>query len=192
MILDYTDNLQIKDHTKYLNEINQLVYLKQGLCLLFNEVKQLEYKLQKEPYSTIGFGNIPGLEWIPWGLLTCYFHWYSVSLCNYVKLVGWIFADANQNISPKDLAKKYMEEVLPEVYIWRHKVGAHYAKSDKRKDLENEMLSTMLQITIDQDRFYAGQWKSIVTVNDNVYESEFKPWSLTKIHETMVNRFGWE
>ncbi len=62
------------------------------------------------------------MKGIPQDLVACYFHWYAVTVCNYAKLVGWL---ANDGDSIK--AREYMERVLPQVYLWRHKVAAHFA-----------------------------------------------------------------
>ena len=53
-----------------------------------------------------------------------YFHWYSISACQYVRTVGAI-AYLQDNSRPKPL--EYVNSVIPEVKAYRDKVGAHYA-----------------------------------------------------------------
>ena len=53
----------------------------------------------------------------------------AVTGATYVKMVGWLAHDGDST-----RAREYMEHVLPEVHLWRHKVAAHFAIIDPRKD----------------------------------------------------------
>ena len=133
MILDYVDNLELSDNDrdKFHNELRSLSYLSVGLSYLAHQVRSVEKEvLERLPESSSHFiyGDAPDLEGVPQDLVACSFHWYSVSAYNYVLLVGWLTQGRTY-----DLAKQYVESVIPEVYGWRNKVGAHFARAYPRE-----------------------------------------------------------
>ena len=73
--------------------------------------------------------TVPDWRMCPQDLVACAFHWYSVTVCNYALLVGWILNDGSSK-----KAKKYQKSVLENVLLWRNKVGAHFAQADPLKD----------------------------------------------------------
>ena len=93
MILDYVDRLELQDEDleRYFNEIRSLNYLSQGLSFLDAQVQKIEAtvieKLPKNLQVSV-FGHHPDLAEVPQDLIACAFHWYSVTACNYVKLIG--------------------------------------------------------------------------------------------------------
>ena len=134
MIIDHIDNMEISDEVveQHFNEIRSLNYLATGLGFLNAQVQMIEAKVTArlpEDQIVSMFGNAPELEGIPQDLVACAFHWYSVTACNYVKLVGWLSHGGNS-----DHASKYLQRVIPEVYLWRNKVGAHFARIDPHKE----------------------------------------------------------
>ncbi|MEA3224911.1 MAG: hypothetical protein U9Q07_03100, partial [Planctomycetota bacterium] len=76
------------------------------------------------------FGNLPEFEGLPMGLLTCTFHWYAISACQYVRTVG-VIAKAHAPERLKPIA--YVESIIPEVKIFRDKVAAHFAWASQNK-----------------------------------------------------------
>ncbi len=134
MIIDHIDNLELQDEVveQHFNEIGSLQYLSTGLNFLNAQVQKIEAEViarLPDDQIVIMAGNAPELEGIPQDLVACAFHWYSVTACNYVKLVGWLThgGDSHQ-------AGEYLRRVLPEVYVWRNKVGAHFARIDPHKE----------------------------------------------------------
>ena len=116
---------------RYSNELRALEYLSTGLNFLNTQVSEIEAEVISRNEGVIfeGYGNSPGLEDVPQDLVACAFHWYSVTVCNYALLVGWILNDGSSK-----KAKKYQKSVLENVLLWRNKVGAHFAQADPLKD----------------------------------------------------------
>jgi len=192
IILDYIENRVLDNQleSKYFNELHSLQYLSEGLWFLYNQVE----KLEKLASDNIGndkksfiYGNAPQLATIPQGLVACAFHWYSVSVCNYVRLVGWL---GNDN-DPKK-ATSYVQHVLPEVYRWRNKVGAHFAITDPRDDdtEADKKMSTMFPPSFEENAFYASSL--ILTLKSKGKSSTSRQdmrWSLTKTHQNLIPRY---
>jgi len=133
------------------------------------------------------FGNAPQLHGIPQHLVACAFHWYSVTACNYVRLVGWL-------VNGGDTAKatEYLKHVLPEVYVWRNKVGAHFARTFPRgKDTPADLAkSVMFPISFDDDAFYAGSLVLVMTSKGQRSSSrKDMRWSLTHTHQQLSTRY---
>ena len=91
-ILDHIDNITVEGDpfAEPANEYYALLCLQSGLELLYRQaikwdqiaLKQLDPKKQ---YTILG--NSPLLSGIPYPLLTCAFHWYSISACQYVRTI---------------------------------------------------------------------------------------------------------
>ena len=112
MIIDYVDNLELSDEAaeQYFNELRSLDYLSTGLNFLNAQVQRIESEFRGSLDSdgmVRMFGNAPQLEGMSQNLVACAFHWYSVTACNYVKLVGWL---ANEGDATK--AAEYLKHVF--------------------------------------------------------------------------------
>ncbi len=192
VIIDYIENLQLTDdeESKHFNELRSLNYLAQGLWFLRDQVHNIEAQISsrvdKNKRVRI-FGNAPEMKGIPQDLVACAFHWYAVSACNYVKMVGWL---ANNGDSTR--ARGYMEHVLPQIYLWRHKVAAHFAMIDPRKDDNAADLakSVMFPISFDDAAFYASSL--ILTQSSGGKSSTSRQdmrWSLSHTHRRLITRY---
>ena len=158
MILDHVDGLEINsdDLDRNSNELGSLNYLSAGLHYLNAQVQNIETEVLArlpENQVTYVYGNDPTLEGIPQGLVACAFHWYSVTACNYVKLVGWLGSGGDTGE-----ARAYLQRVAPEVMLWRNKVGAHFARTSPRPDdtPADLAMSVMFPVSFYDDAFYAG------------------------------------
>ena len=188
MIIDRVDNLEIPDEEEkqYFNELRSLEYLTKGLNFLNAQVQQFEAEisgsLEKDKIVHM-YGNAPALEGIPQDLVACAFHWYSVTACNYVRLVGWL---ANGGDTSK--ATKYLQYVLPEVRVWRNKVGAHFARIDPRpEDTPADLTkSVMFPISFDDNAFYADSL--LLTIEGSSSRRDMR-WSLTHTHDLLSARY---
>jgi len=131
-VIDHIANLKLSDEQEkgQFNELRSLAYLATGLRFLYEQVQSVEAevikRLPKDKRISI-FGDAPEMQGINQDLVACAFHWYAVTVCNYVKMVGWLANNGNSSG-----ARDYMQCVLPQVYLWRHKVAAHFALIDPR------------------------------------------------------------
>lgn len=192
MMLDYIDKLQLSgdEANRYRNELRSLSYLSKGLHYLYGQVKSSEATVSSRlnPKMLVSMsGNAPQLQNIPQGLVACAFHWYSVSACNYVRLVGWL-------VNGGDTAKAtgYLKRVLPQVYVWRNKVGAHFARTDpKKEDTSADLVkSVMFPISFDDDAFYASSHVLVMTRGGQKSSSrKDMRWSLTHTYQELASRY---
>jgi hypothetical protein len=80
---------------------------------------------------------------------------------------------------------------LSEVLKWRHKVSAHFALTDPRKDDNIATLEASVIDPVDfvNDRFRTGVMIYSKGTDDINQESEIPSWSLTETFEILINRF---
>lgn len=174
----------------YTNELNSLNYLAQGLGVLYSQTKKLEDQVSRSIASgtnTFIFGNHPVLQDVPMGLVACFFHWYAVSICNYVKMVGWLGTHGNH-----ENTNQYLTDVLPSVKKWRDKVGAHFAVVSPREDDSPADLASSVMFPIS---FFAGNFQtavlriSMTRKGKGSTSRDDMQWSLTKVHEALSERY---
>lgn len=187
---DRIDNRALPDRlrTNQTNALNSLRYLAEGLSWLAHSVSEQEQtllrRLPAEKRMTI-WGNHPLLRDVPIGLLACAFHWYAVSACNFVRLAGWL-----TNGGDDAAALDYLKAVLPDVKVWRDKVGAHFAIAGPLpKDSQADLMSSVLfPIGWDDDCFVAAPM-NLVVGGRNPSASSLQKWSVTRTHAALQSRF---
>lgn len=164
MLSDHVEQLEISEEeaARHPNELRSLERLTTGLNHLHVQVSAMEGSIRQAlPEDRVMhiFGNAPMLEGIPQDLVACFFHWYSVTACSYVQLAGWL-----GNGEDTEKAKNYLQKVLPEVSMWRNKVGAHFALVDPKetgvnKDSAADLAkSVMPPIAFLDDAFYTDSF----------------------------------
>ena len=193
MIIDYIDNLELQSDEveQYFNELRSLQYLSNGLSFLNDQVQGIEAivngRLDNDQVFEI-HGNAPQLSGVPQELIACAFHWYSVTVCNYVRLVGWLVSGGNTAES-----REYLKRVLPEVYLWRNKVGAHFARIDPKEKVDppaDLAMSVMFPVSFYDDAFYANRLRLTITSKGQTSASrQDMSWSLTHTHEQLSSRY---
>lgn len=192
MIIDHVDRLELGQEAEgeYANELNSLAYLSDGLWFLYRNVRGIEDKivdlLGKDVQCSF-VGSPPGFEWIPQGLVACSFHWYAVSLCNYLRLVSWLAYGQKPSG-----AGAYAQRVAPNVVAWRHKVGAHFARTDPHPEDEAATLSAsvMFPVGFEDDAFVAHPFTLVK--GDSGGQSTSRDdmrWSLTHTHSALAERY---
>ena len=212
MILDYVEKLELPDNLKpkFFNKLQSLKHLQQGLHLLYVNTRAIEQKAKKQVNSgawleslppevqksfkgkdtrVLAAGNYPFLKGLCQDIVYCFFQWYSVSACNYVRLVGWILKRIDSN-RPKPW--QYVDSVIPDVRWFRDKIAAHFARAGKHKeDTEADRIaSIMYQLGFDNGRFYAPFWRTTIRRSGKKSSSTNKqPWSLTETHEKLTVRY---
>lgn len=187
LVIDHLDQLILSDDEarQRANELNALRHLAQGLTFLADQVKKIEdrYRERLDPKRVaFHFGNVPGFEWVPRGLLACSFHWYAVSACNYARMVGWL---ANGD-DPKKTAQ-YVERVLPSVRLWRNKVAAYFAQTDPRpEDTAADLVASLMPPSFVDDAFAASALR--ISLKRTSSRTDMQ-WKLTHVHRDLVDRY---
>ena len=195
-ILDHIDNFSVSGDvfSEPANEYWALICLKEGLRFLNHQVAKCE-EIVKQRYDPSKikltcFGNDTLLANVPQHLLTCWFHWYAISACQYVRTIGMI-----EHKGEYSKIDNYVKKVIPEVLSFRNKVAAHFAwttrprKKDKN-DKAERMISIMPPLTFDNDSFFAGSMTLTNTSSGKTTSSEaIQPWSVTKTHECLCRRY---
>lgn len=192
--LDYIDEIRVHGDvfSEPANEYWALVSLRYGLNFLYRQAARCNEAIGQRlnpKVKCMVSGNDPILAGVPQGLLTCTFHWYAISACQYVKTVGAIaYRQANTRPLPND----YVKAVIPNVLVFRDKVAAHFAWTMKHS-CDNEAdrkISIMPQLTFNDDSFYVGVWKvSTRTAGETTTSDEIRSWSITKVHARMCKRY---
>ncbi len=187
MMLDHIDKLELSGDAadKYGNELRPLSYLSEGLYYLYKQVKGIEVTVAPKPNPKMRvsiFGNEPQK-----GLVVCAFHWYAVTICNYVRLIGWLTHGED-----KHQATEYVKRVIPAVYLWRNKVAAHFSITDPQKEDTPADLakSVMSLISFDDDAYFADSLTLSMRRKGTTSTSrQDMRWSLTHTHENLSTRY---
>jgi hypothetical protein len=137
----------------------------------------------------VGSGNFPAFQHVPQGLLTCAFHWYAISACQYVRTVGAI---AWRHDSARPKPPDYAKAVIPEVIAFRDKVAAHFAwcTANKKDNPAERFASIIPPLGFQHDSFHVGVWAIHLRQGGQVNNSTgIQPWSLCKVHERLRQRY---
>jgi hypothetical protein len=195
-ILDYIDNITVPGDvfSEPANEFWALICLRQGLDFLYQQVVRLDEitKSRLNPEGKmkyISWGNVPGTEDLPKPLLTCSFHWYAVSACQYVRTVGAI---AYKQDNTRPIPPKYVEAVIPDVLAFRDKVAAHFAWTSKHsQDNDAERLASIIPpLAFVEDSWHIGMMQVSKSKAGKLSTSgSLKPWSISKVHLEMAKRY---
>ena len=198
MIIDHIANLTISEDKMSLhgNQFGVLRTLETGLDYLNLQVSKIEEearrRLDAEDKMVFSVGNDPRLMDLPLSLMGCCFRWYSVTACDYVRLIGWLaYGDDVERVL------RYQHKVIPEVSIWRNKVGAHAAIIDPRPaDTPADLFVTSIpwDIAFDDDSFVTTAGHLRVWFGSEVGGSTSRgdmAWRLTTTHRQLAERYGW-
>lgn len=212
VIIDHALGTSI-DESSCENELSTLGTLREGLCQIAQDVKYREHAIhskQRESRKSSSFWGFPPdqdereLQWV-----TCLFHWYGVSVCNFARLVGLLKNLSENTITRKtleirekkvcngvkDSCDQYTKNIpeLAEVLKWRHKVFAHFAITAPHKDdnIATLDVSVMSPVGFDGGRFAIGGPLSLKKINAKGERttSNLPPWSLTQVHENLAKRY---
>lgn len=195
-ILDHIDKITVPGNVfeEPANEYWALICLRHGMEFLYHQALRCDQtvKQQLNPDGNVHVfrsGNFPEFARVPRTLLTCAFHWYAISACQYARTVGAIAYNFDSNRPCPD---KYANNIIPEVVAFRDKVAAHFAWSTRNKrDNDAERLASILPpLSFDDDSFYVGRSRIIARRGGKASNSEaIMPWSLCKVHETLRERY---
>lgn len=196
--LDHLDHIYLskEEQERYTNELESIRYLKDGLVILATWVNRIEIKLRKiipseHEATALTFGTAPELQGIPYGFIASAFHWYSVSACNMVKLIGSI---AKQQDSSRVTPAQYTESVLPRIKSFRDKIGAHFSASmtSTHDNPAERTLSVLPPVVYTNNHFVASLFVLVQAEAETLESSNssgVQPWSLTVAHEELGRRY---
>ncbi len=205
IILDHVTGLEASQEDCF-NEIMSLESLRLGLFQLAAYVWKLEEQIRSEQTThgikVFSYGNVPQTNRVDNLLLPCYFHWFGVSLCNYVRLVGFIWGIETGRITReylnKDSIKKeckdYIDTIpeIQEVLVWRNKVAAHFAITDPHKtdNIATLDMSVIYPVSFSDDRYRVHKMTLIRSSADGQsHTSDLPSWSITKTWEDLSARY---
>lgn len=187
-ILDHIDRIEVSGNVfgEPCNEYWELLCLWDGMEFLYHQVAQCD-AFAKEAinlngeYSVTVLGSDPRLSQIPKTILTASFHWYAISACQYVRIIGRISGRKDP---------EYINSVIPEVLSFRNKVAAHYAwyskSNDTRDNNAERVFSIMPKLSFENDAFYICGFQY---ASGNSTTEELKPWNICKVHEALRQRY---
>jgi hypothetical protein len=198
ILSDKHDNFELSDEVlrKYEQEYQALGTLFTGLNWLYRNVSRIEGEVKRRLGPCVAYcyplDNEPLLKDMPILIVECFFHWYAVSVCNFVRLIGWIGYNEHKSLKKPN---EYVKSVLPEVLLWRNKIAAHFAQTfsvdDQRDNQAERGFSVAPQIGYDEGTFKVASIIISKETNDgNTCSSDaLKTWSLTKVHESLLSRY---
>jgi hypothetical protein len=195
-VLDHYENITVPGPVfqQPTNEYAALLTLRTGLEFLHRQALRADDTVRqtvnpKGELKYFGMGNLPELSQVPIPLLVCAFHWYAISACQYVRLVGAI---AYRQDNSRKLPPHYVQAVIPEVLAFRNKVAAHFAFStENSKDNEAERLASILPpLAFVNDSFHVGAMTvGLSHDGKDSNSSTIAPWSICEVHERLKARY---
>jgi hypothetical protein len=168
-----------------------------GLKILADSVRELELQyIASDPYAAHVVLHMPGNT--P-DLVPCAFNWFAVTLVNYLRLIGLVqlmntnrwksdaLADQLNAKAIKAHCTDFVRMAVPDVYLWRNKVSAHFAATDPFRDdnLGTLEQSIMNPVTYKYPHYHVG----LLKWNTAGETSQLPSWALTKVYEELRNRF---
>jgi hypothetical protein len=205
-VIDGVEKIEV-DPTKHLNEVNTLLMLRKGFIELTIAVKNREsrYSDAAAKMKFVFFGATSDEELEEQRLVSCFFHWFGVSVCNYARLVGFLRgleqgqftrADLMDSSKFKDISrtiKQYVEGIpeLASVLVWRHKVAAHIAITDPypSDNIATLNMSVMHPVSIENGLFYVGGMQLTQSGPTGTHTSALPQWSLSQVFAALTPRF---
>lgn len=203
IIIDHVDNITFNKDTFPIKNMHALDYTRQGLYDLAALIRKTENTINNNVGHYITY--LAAFMGKDQDKLMNYFNWFSISLINYVRLVGFIDIVNQKQFTREDMIKKenhriirehckaYIKKVIPEVYTYRNKLSAHHSLTDPFQDdniatLESSVLNS---IVYNNPYLEAGglKWNSKISPSDEEVTTEIKPWSLTKVYDDLAIRY---
>ena len=192
--LDHLDNIAFDGDNPPFDNYHAFSNLRYGLYKLASEIRELEVQKQsdkKGPIFSLDFTSNPVNN-----LLVCYFDWFSISVSNYVRLVGLFNLMVQKNWKSKDLqsnanevkqyCSEYAKKVIPEIQLWRNKVSAHFAATDPIGDTLGTIELTVFSFVTYVKPYFEVGGANFSTQGES---SEFKRWSVTETYDILTPRF---
>ena len=197
IVLDHLNGITLDPTDPPFNNYQAFAANYEGLKILAGTVREFELQyVARDPHAAHVVLHMSSQ--VP-ALVPCTFNWFSVTLVNYLRLVGLVqlmsannwkssaLADPSNRAAIKMHCKNFVKTAVPEVYLWRNKVAAHFEATDPFHDdnLGTLEQSIMNPVTYKFPHFHAG----ILKWNTNGETSQLPSWALTKLYEDLSARF---
>jgi hypothetical protein len=184
-------------------ELSTLMSLEMGLNHIALTVWQKEAQLRSKDDTRMRTADLD-TDSREARLLESQFHWFGVSLCNYVSLVGFLTSLNRGIVGREDLqnthgrkrivtaCKAYMDRVpeIRDVLRWRNKSADHFAIANFRDEDKAVALdmAPLHPISLVARRYHVRQWDQGKSV-PGARRYEFPQWSITEVYERLAPRY---
>lgn len=192
-VLDNEKNILINPEDFPIANLHALDYLPRGLYDLASIIRHKEIKEVER------FDTGPTFVYLPGNYsdeVASFFNWFSLSLCNYLRLIAlidivnrrkWTVRDISKNSdSVKQYCATYTKEIVPEVVTWRNKIAAHPALTDPRKDNVALLQYSVMDSFAFANRYFTAGYMQLAS---DGHDSKMTPWALTEVYERLAPRF---
>lgn len=192
------------DKTKYEDQLRMLLHYRAGMESIYQVCKKQEAKMPNQGAGVLLLYSADIPKDFYW-LLPSYFQWFSMSACNYARLVGFLQGVSagtfplnrltytkSEKDSVKNHCKLYMDSIteLKAVKQWRNKVAGHPALVDpsSENDLTRDA-STFISHAVEEGRFLSKTFVSREMRDGQLVTDDLQSWSVTKVFEDLAPRF---
>jgi hypothetical protein len=192
------------DRTTYEDQLQMLLHYRAGMESLYRICKEQESKIPSGGPGVFTLYNASIPKDFYW-LMPSYFQWFSVSACNYARLVAFLEGVStgvfplnrltykpNEKELVKNHCNSYMNSIdeLKAVKQWRNKVAGHPALVDP--STENDLTrdaSTFISHSIEEGRLLSKTFVSREMREGELVTDDLQSWSITKVFEELAPRF---
>lgn len=207
VIIDHTEDI-VLDTEVFGNEFATLNTLRHGLFFLAARVHDAEKQFEDKTSSAmhfIAFGARTEAELQTQQLVTCLFHWFAVTVCNYARLIGFIRAITTGGFTRRDLhetnrkklvsaaVRAYVDNVpeLVQVIKWRNKIAGHFAITDPFPDdnIATLDMSVIHPLSVVDGLYRVGEFTLFKKNSDGEHTSQLPAWSLSEAFDDLIPRY---
>lgn len=124
------------------------------------------------------------------------FVWFAISITAYLRLIalfdlanrrGWTEHHLVENREEVNgTCNAYVEDVIPAIVKWRHKIAAHPAATSPRRDTLGTLLESVCYI-VGRTSGYFEVGRTVWALDGD--PAEVNSWSLTKCYERLTRRY---
>lgn len=195
IVLDTIKGISFNPDIPPIKNCHGLIYIPVGLHTLASTVRVEEIRLY--PDENLSF-RVSFASNTSENIIACCFHWFAISLVNYIRLVGLIdvmiekgwriesLQNPDKRKTVKEHCVEYVKEVIPNVHAWRNKIAAHFAITDPWNDnLGTLQDSIMHPVSYIRPYYCVGAHQYSLGEE----ESSIPRWSLTQTFEALSQRY---
>ena len=197
VVLDYIKGIELDRENPPLNNLHALNYLPSGIFTLVDQVGAKENEILRRPKHKVPSFSLIFNRGHGENITVCCFHWFAISIINYVRLIGLIDIMNKNNWKVSDIAKnrekiskyctEYVREVIPAILLWRNKVAGHFAITNPRK--EDNLATLEMSIMHPLTYLYPHYEVSAGKLSTEGETGEIPQWSLIKEFEKLIPRY---